>query len=93
MNSIAQALQAASALGLERLDAQLLLLNALGRAHAERAWLLAHDTDLLDDSTSQRFIDTCRRRAGGEPLAYIVGRKEFYGLEPAEPRRGLTVAR
>ncbi|MGH8846491.1 MAG: peptide chain release factor N(5)-glutamine methyltransferase, partial [Polaromonas sp.] len=39
----AQALAAAQTLGLERLDAQLLLLHALGKPGAARAWLLAHD--------------------------------------------------
>ncbi|MEZ0306377.1 MAG: peptide chain release factor N(5)-glutamine methyltransferase [Ramlibacter sp.] len=81
MNSIAQALQAGAAMGLERLDAQLLLLHALGRASTDRGWLLAHDTDKLDPGPSQRFQDACRRRTGGEPVAYIVGRKEFFGLE------------
>jgi release factor glutamine methyltransferase len=42
----AQALAAAQTLGLDRLDAQLLLLHALGKPADTRAWLLAHDTDL-----------------------------------------------
>ncbi|MBI2769920.1 MAG: peptide chain release factor N(5)-glutamine methyltransferase [Burkholderiales bacterium] len=79
--TIAQALAAAAALGLERLDAQLLLLHALGRAHSERAWLLAHDTNLLAPDAHARYLRLCERRAGGEPLAYLTGRKEFFGLE------------
>ena len=78
---IAQALAAAAALGLERLDAQLLLLHALGRPQADRAWLLAHDGDELDAVRERTFIASCERRAAGEPLAYIVGRKEFHGLD------------
>ena len=78
--TIAQALAAAAALGLERLDAQLLLLHALDRAQAGRAWLLAHDDDPLDAAQHQAFMTLCRRRAAGEPLAYIVGFKEFFGL-------------
>lgn len=79
---IRQALAAAcSALGLERLDAQLLLLHALGRPPDDRAWLLAHDTDALDPDTEMRYIQLTRRRAAGVPLAYLTGRREFYGLE------------
>jgi release factor glutamine methyltransferase len=76
----AQALAAAQTLGLERLDAQLLLLHALDKPGDERAWLLAHDTDLLPERTAEDFRAMCLRRAAGEPLAYIVGRKEFFGL-------------
>ena len=77
----AQALAAAQTLGLERLDAQLLLLHALGKAGDARAWLLAHDTDELTEAVAQRFRALSLRRAGGEPLAYLVGSKEFFGLE------------
>ena len=76
----AQALLAAKTLGLERLDAQLLLLHALGKPSDARAWLLAHDTDLLSDEVAQRYLALSLRRASGEPLAYIVGYKEFFGL-------------
>lgn len=79
--NIRQALAAAcSALGLERLDAQLLLLYALGRPQDDRAWLLAHDTDALDPDAEMRYIQLTRRRAAGTPLAYLTGRREFYGL-------------
>ena len=78
---IQQALSAAcSALGLERLDAQLLLLHALGRPLNDRAWLLAHDSDALDAATEMRYIELTRRRAAGMPLAYLTGQREFYGL-------------
>ncbi|MDM0018050.1 peptide chain release factor N(5)-glutamine methyltransferase [Variovorax saccharolyticus] len=73
-------LAAAAALGLDRLDAQLLLLHALGRAASERAWLLAHDTDTLDEGIWSRFEHLCRHRLAGEPVAYLVGEKEFHGL-------------
>ncbi|MEC5214537.1 release factor glutamine methyltransferase [Polaromonas sp. CG_9.5] len=75
-----QALAAAQTLGLERLDAQLLLLHALGKPASARAWLLAHDTDELTLEVAQAFRALCIRRASGEPLAYIVGSKEFFGL-------------
>jgi release factor glutamine methyltransferase len=79
--NVAQAIAAAMVLGLERLDTQLLLLHALGRPGHDRAWLLAHDTDALDDSAQASFDAGVRRRAAGEPLAYITGHKEFYGLD------------
>ncbi|VTU21412.1 peptide chain release factor N(5)-glutamine methyltransferase [Variovorax sp. PBL-E5] len=76
----AEMLAAAAALGLDRLDAQLLLLHALGRSADERAWLIAHDTDALSDAVWPAFSRLCARRAAGEPLAYLVGEKEFHGL-------------
>lgn len=76
----AQALAAAQSQGLDRLDAQLLLLYALGRPGDARAWLLAHDTDVLPDRAAEDFRAMCLRRIAGEPLAYIVGYKEFFGL-------------
>ena len=76
-----QALATAQGLGLERLDAQLLLLHALGKPDTDRAWLLAHDTDPLEGGTWQRFQAMSQRRASGEPLAYLTGSKEFFGLQ------------
>jgi release factor glutamine methyltransferase len=79
--TLAEALRAASAGGLDRLDAQLMLLQVLQRPAEDRAWLLAHDTDALSDRDAQVFCALCARRASGEPLAYIRGRKEFFGLD------------
>ncbi len=67
--------------GLDRLDAQLLMLHALGRPPHDRAWLLAHDTDLLGAAELAAFEDLADRRFTGEPVAYITGRKEFFGLD------------
>lgn len=75
-----QAMQMAHTLGLDRLDAQLLLLHALGRPDTDRAWLLAHDDDALAEPGANAFQQFVLRRAAGEPLAYIVGYKDFYGL-------------
>lgn len=77
----AQALATAQSLGLERLDAQLLLLHALDKPADARAWLLAHDTDLLPEAAARQFQALSLRRAAGEPLAYIIGSKEFFGLD------------
>ncbi|MBA3772917.1 MAG: peptide chain release factor N(5)-glutamine methyltransferase [Ramlibacter sp.] len=86
----AQALAAAMSLGLARIDGQLLLLEAMGRDQGDRAWLLSHDTDALPAPQHARFLLLCARRAGGEPLAYIVGRKEFFGLDLLVDRRVLV---
>ncbi len=81
--TIQQALQEAHAPEsgrIDRLDAQLLLLHALGKPESARAWLLAHDDDVLDETVAEAFCTLRARRATGEPLAYIVGYKEFFGL-------------
>lgn len=78
--TVARALAAAAAMGLERLDAQLLLLHALGHSPTDRGWLLAHDTDEIAAPQEREFRLLCERRTAGEPLAYIVGQKEFHGL-------------
>ncbi|MDM0112957.1 peptide chain release factor N(5)-glutamine methyltransferase [Variovorax sp. J22R133] len=78
--TIVQALADASALGMDRLDAQLLLLHALGRSGDERGWLLAHDTDAVAPEVADAFSRACVRRVAGEPVAYLLGEKEFHGL-------------
>jgi release factor glutamine methyltransferase len=89
-STIAQALAWAQAHGLDRLDAQLLLLHALGRPERERSWLLAHDTDTLPQTIHEALQTATQRRAKGEPLAYITGHKEFYGLDLAVDARVLV---
>ena len=79
--TLASALRHASGLGLARLDAQMLLLHALGRAPHDRAWLLAHNSDALDADAHTCFDAALQRRLRGEPLAYITGHQEFYGLD------------
>ena len=58
-------------------DAQTLLGHILGR---DKAWLLAHDTDALTPDDLAQFDRLTSRRAAGEPLQYITGEQEFYGL-------------
>lgn len=87
--TLATALASLHTLGLARIDAQLLLLHALGKADAQRGWLLAHDTDALPEDTWQTLQTLAQRRLQGEPLAYITGRKAFYGLDLAVDARVL----
>ncbi|MBV8605514.1 MAG: peptide chain release factor N(5)-glutamine methyltransferase [Pelomonas sp.] len=75
--TIAEALTLARQQGLDALDAQLLLCHLLG---VERTWLIGHDDQALTGGQVLMFEAVRRRRADGEPLAYIVGHKEFHGL-------------
>ena len=75
--SVAQALQEARALGVDRLDTLMLLADTLARS---RTWLLAHDDTLLSTDQGTRLRARLARRASGEPLAYLLGEKEFHGL-------------
>lgn len=60
-----------------RFEAQLLLQHLL---KVNRAWLIAHENDTLSDDIQARFDQLINRRANGEPIAYILGSREFYGL-------------
>ena len=62
----------------ERLDAELLLLHALGKP---RSWLFAHAGDAPEMDVQTAFSALVERRAGGEPVAYITGRQGFWSLE------------
>ncbi len=77
---VAQCLQQALSQGLARVDAQILLLFALARPLHDRAWLLAHDTELLNEAQQHRWDQALQRRLRGEPVAYITGHKDFFGL-------------
>jgi release factor glutamine methyltransferase len=60
-----------------RRDAELLLLRALGR---DRTFLLTHPDAELSPEQLDRYEAWIRRRAAHEPVQYIVGEQEFYGL-------------
>jgi release factor glutamine methyltransferase len=79
--TLAEALRQAQALGLERLDAQWLLLALLGRPAQDRAWLLAHDEQALPEPAAAQWPGLIAQRSDGVPLAYLTGRKAFYGLD------------
>ncbi len=87
--TVTDTLQTAISRGIDRLDAQLLLLHVLGKASTERAWLLAHADEALAPSVAAQFRALAERRAAGEPLAYLRGRQAFYGLELAVDARVL----
>ncbi len=61
-----------------RLEAELLLAHLLQRA---RPYLLAHPEASLTPEQAATYAAHIARRAGGEPLPYITGRVEFYGLD------------
>jgi len=63
--------------GLPRLEAELLLCSVLG---CERVWLLAHAEEAIDPSNARSARARFARRRAGEPVSYITGRREFYGL-------------
>lgn len=59
-----------------RLDAEVLLAHVLG---CTRTQLYARGTDPLDPAVAERFESLLQRRRQGEPVAHLVGWKEFYG--------------
>jgi len=61
-----------------RLDAEVLLAHVLGK---DRSWLLAHGTDELSEQVVASFAGLIERRSHGEPVAYLTGHKEFFGLD------------
>lgn len=75
--NIVEALAAARASGVERLDAQLMLAHLLGQP---RSWLIAHDDVTLSPAQSTVYAQWLKRRRAGEPLAYLLGQTEFCGL-------------
>lgn len=64
-------------LSLDAREARLLLAQATGFSQAS---VLAHPERVLPAEAETRFLEFAARRARGEPIAYILGVKEFYGL-------------
>jgi release factor glutamine methyltransferase len=60
-----------------RLDAETLLLHLIGK---NKAWLMAHADDDFAGCTAIRYAGLLERRRKGEPIQYITGEAEFYGL-------------
>jgi len=57
-----------------RRDAELFLMHSLKRS---RAWLIAHDDELLSDDLSMSYTELLERRSKGEPVQYITGERSF----------------
>jgi len=60
-----------------RHDAELLLLHVLGK---NKGWLLAHGGEELSGDQADSYLALLERRKDGEPIQYILGETEFYGL-------------
>ena len=71
----------ASTLALEastsRIEVQCLLQSAL---HVPRVYLLAHPERILTETELSNYNELLLRRLNGEPIAYILGEREFYGI-------------
>jgi release factor glutamine methyltransferase len=68
------------------LDAQVLLAHALG---VDRAALYTYPEGLLTEEQERHFRQLLERRRRGEPVAYLVGSQEFFGLDLLVDRRVL----
>ena len=74
---------------LGRLEAEVLLAFTLNKP---KEWLLAHPSDELRATSYKRFSRLIQRREKHEPIAYITGEKEFYGL-PMKVTRDVLIPR
>ena len=72
--------EALSSSGIDPRDARLLLAAATGFSEAS---VLAFQEKSLPGEAEERFTEFLARRRTGEPVAYILGRREFYGIELA----------
>jgi len=70
--------EALASSGLEPREARLLMAEACGLPLAS---VVASPDRLLTEDARERFAAWAARRSRGEPIAYLLGRKEFYGLE------------
>ena len=63
---------------IQRRDAELLLAHTLQQ---QRTWLIAHPEAALTQPQRNSFESLINRRAAGEPLQYLTGTQEFFGLD------------
>lgn len=61
-----------------QLDAQVLLAHVLGKS---RTWVLAHPESIADPENGQLLERLMGKLEGGEPLPYVIGHQEFFGLD------------
>lgn len=66
-----------AASSLPRVESRMLATHVAGR---DAAWLIAHDTDHVEPAAAAALVDLLARRRRGEPVAYIIGEREFYGV-------------
>jgi release factor glutamine methyltransferase len=76
--TIAKAQHSAAIILNSALEASVLLCEVL---NVSRTYLIAHSNKILDLAQQQQFESLVQRRKAGEPIAYIVGKKEFWSLE------------
>ncbi len=88
-HTVQAALLRAQKHGIAKLDARMLLLHVLGQSPLDAAWLIVNDGAELSTAQADAYGALCARRRTGEPVAYIVGSKEFYGLKLAVDARVL----
>lgn len=89
LGTVQEALLRAQKHGIAKVDARMLLLHTLGKPTSDMAWLLANDSNPINSLQADAYGEACARRRAGEPVAYIVGHKEFYGLRLAVDKRVL----
>ena len=61
-----------------RLEVEILLSYAVNQ---ERIYLFAHQDEPIGEKSLEILCDACERRTEREPIAYIIGHKEFYDLD------------
>ncbi|MGY1488870.1 peptide chain release factor N(5)-glutamine methyltransferase [Methylobacillus pratensis] len=81
MSCAANRLQQAGGLDMveSRIEIRALMQHSLG--NVDYAWLIAHGDDAVTDALRARFESLLARRIKGEPVAHILGRREFYGRD------------
>jgi release factor glutamine methyltransferase len=72
-----------------RVDGETLLLHLIGK---NKAWLMAHADEDFAGCTAIRFASLLERRRKGEPIQYITGEAEFFGL-PFRVTRDVLIPR
>lgn len=63
---------------IDHLDSQLLLGHVLNKS---RTWLVAHDDELVPSQNFCDLLDLATKRSSGNPLAYLLGKQEFWSME------------
>ena len=74
---LARAQHELAAVAEPRLEAEVLMMHVLG---VNRAWLYANGDASPEPDQRQRFLALIGRRATGEPVAYLTGKREFWSL-------------